>query len=480
MIDVQIEARGLHRIDPPRRLFVAVPSGGLARADVEAISRWVGSPKLVEILDSLASDALRLPFVKNGVASVVTLQTTPQVRHRLRSFARMVGESFGDETEVTMHMPGCSERNLVFAVIEVFRQREPRRHPHADERNFTLRIVGDKTKSLQTHDLQRVLNHQEFIRSTVIAPPNDLGPRQLANEIVSAAEQRLQTRVLTGRSLRRQGLALVHAVAQAGGPEPHVVVLKHERRIQNRDPQGRPRIAVVGKGVTFDTGGLNLKDPENMFLMKSDMAGAVTAAAATFCASEFGANAEIHTVLGLTENAVGAAAYKPGDVLRAHEKTVEVTNTDAEGRLVLADLIGWVKRTVEPDVIISVGTLTMPNVFGYYAAPYWTNDELLATKMEVASTNTADRFHRMPLDQDLRADLDSDVADIKNFSEWFGYPTHAALFLEAFAGDTSWLHCEIGGVSMRPKNRGFHFEPTGFGLQTLVNLLMSNHHARNC
>jgi leucyl aminopeptidase len=282
----------------------------------------------------------------------------------------------------------------------------------------------------------------------------------------------LEAKVLDDGALRRAGLGALLGVARGSAEPPRVVHLIYR-------PRGhRPsaKIALVGKGVTFDSGGLNLKSGSGMAAMKGDMAGAAAVLAAMSVLPAVGCRAEVHGVLGLVENMTGGAAYKPGDVLSTLSgKTVEVANTDAEGRLVLADLFTWVERAARPGTLVDVATLTGAIVvaLGPTAAGLFSPDDDLAEAISTAATAVGERVWRMPLYEDHRDDLDSEVADLRNVGDRQGGSITAALFLREFVPDgVTWAHLDVAGPAFLEKPRaGLASGGTGAGIATLVRWL---------
>jgi leucyl aminopeptidase len=238
------------------------------------------------------------------------------------------------------------------------------------------------------------------------------------------------------------------------------------------------RVVLVGKGITFDTGGLALKPRESMVAMKTDMAGAAVVLATVVAAAEADLRRPVTALLPLAENALGAASYRPGDVIRVLDgTTVEVDNPDAEGRLVLADALALADAELDPALLVDVATLTGAATLGLgrqHAALY-TSDDALAAALAEAGEATGERVWRMPLVEEYRASLDSDVADLRHVpsspSPGAGSVT-AALFLREFAGRRRWAHLDIAGVGRSEKES--HEVPrgaTGWGARVLLRLL---------
>lgn len=308
-------------------------------------------------------------------------------------------------------------------------------------------------------------------RDLVNEPPNTLTPTAFAEAAKRMAKASgLGLRVLGPRDLERQRMGLLLGVAKGSEEEPRLIHLVHE-------PEGvakkGPLLTLVGKGLTFDSGGLSLKDTENMLPMKSDMGGAAAVFGAMKAVAELKLPCRVHGIIGAVENMPDGRAVRPSDVLRSRKGlTVEVVNTDAEGRLVLADLISYA-LDLEPTELIDVATLTGACIvaLGRTMAGAFVDDEEMARDLEAAWHRSGERFWRMPIDPEMRDELKSDVADIKNLGERYGGAISAALFLREFVGaDLSrFAHLDIAGPVMSVRELGYWSKGgTGFGVRTLV------------
>ncbi|MFH5822209.1 leucyl aminopeptidase family protein [Georgenia sp. AZ-5] len=319
-------------------------------------------------------------------------------------------------------------------------------------------------------------------RLLAATPSNTKNPAWLAEraaELAAAAPQAggsLEVAVHDEEWLRRQGMEGILAVGGGSVTPPRLVTVAWTPA---RTAATTRTVVLVGKGITFDTGGISLKPREAMIPMKTDMAGSATVLTTVLAAAELGLPHRVVAVLALAENAMGGASYRPGDVVRVYDgTTVEVSNTDAEGRMVLADGLGWARATLRPDVLIDVATLTGAATLGLgrgHAALYAT-DEDLAAALVGAGEAAGEHAWRMPLVGDYRPALESEVADIAHASAdphvGAGSIT-AALFLRHFVGDTPWAHLDIAGAG---RTGGKHHElpaaaPTGYGARLLLRYL---------
>jgi leucyl aminopeptidase len=241
---------------------------------------------------------------------------------------------------------------------------------------------------------------------------------------------------------------------------------------------GAPHVVLVGKGITFDTGGLSLKPRESMVSMKTDMSGAAVVLAVVTAAARAQLPVRVTALLPLAENALGGGSYRPGDVVRHYGgRTTEVANTDAEGRLVLADALAYADAHLDPDVLIDVATLTGAATMGLgkrHGALYAGDDEL-AEQLLAASAASGERLWRMPLVEDYLPLIDSDLADSRQVTAAPGAGAGsilAALFLRPFAGARRWAHLDVAGparadAAEHEVNRG----ATGFGVRVLLRWL---------
>ena len=236
------------------------------------------------------------------------------------------------------------------------------------------------------------------------------------------------------------------------------------------------KIALVGKGLTFDTGGLNLKPTKFIEDMKLDMAGAASVVSMINCAANLKLKQNLVAVMPLVENMIGPKAYKPGDVFVSYsKKSVEIRNTDAEGRLVLADALSYTVKKYKPELIVDLATLTgacLVALGEYYAAAMTNSQKHLDLLLE-SSKNTGENIWQLPLYDDLAKGLKSDIADLQNSSpKRFGGTIFGGLFLKEFINDTPWIHLDIAGPSFFESEHYYMKKGgTGFGVRLLIDFL---------
>lgn len=314
-------------------------------------------------------------------------------------------------------------------------------------------------------------------RELTVTPSDTKSPAWLADRAVALAEQAgVQVEVLGPAELAAQGFGGILAVGAGSATPPRLVVLRYTPVPRGSGPPPA-HVVIVGKGITYDTGGLSIKAREAMVPMKTDMAGAAVALATVVGAAAAGVTHRVTALLPLAENAFGGSSYRPSDVLRLHGGTsVEVTNTDAEGRLVLADALAYADRELEPDVLVDVATLTgaATVALGRGHGALFSADDSLARALEAAGKASGERLWRMPLVEEYRSSLDSDVADVRHVAAQLtgAGAIVAALFLQRFVGTRRWVHLDVAGPARA--SAAAHEVPegaTGFGARLLLRWL---------
>ena len=308
-------------------------------------------------------------------------------------------------------------------------------------------------------------------RDWVNTPSNDKTPEKFSRSIVNLAKkQRLKIQVLNESQLKQKKFGALLAVAAGSQCRPGLVLMEH------KVPGAKKTVALVGKGVTFDSGGLNIKTGGSIADMKSDMAGAAAVAATLITAARLKTKVNIVGAVPIVENMPSGNATRPGDIIRSYAgKTVEIGNTDAEGRLILIDAMAYVAKKYKPQFMLDLATLTGSCVvaLGEKIAGVFSNDDRLGDSIASAGEITHERCWQMPLPDDYKELLKSDFADINNMpsSRWGGAIT-AALFLKEFVGDTAWAHIDIAGPAYLKKENAYcGAGGTGFGVRLLMELL---------
>ncbi len=313
-----------------------------------------------------------------------------------------------------------------------------------------------------------------LVRDLVNAPPNDQPPRVLADVAAKAAKSAgIDVRVFDKKRIEKEGMNLFLAVNRGSVEEPRLVHMVYKPK--NAAPN-TPRVMFVGKGLTFDSGGLCIKPAQGMGDMKCDMAGSAVTLGILLAVARLRLPVEVHGVMACTENMPDGAAYRPGDVYTSmNGKTVEIINTDAEGRLVLADAFTYALRQ-KPDVMIDHATLTGACMvaLGPSTAGLFSNNTTLGKRYLEAARSVDESVWPLPLTDHLKDELKSDIADMKHTGERLGGAITAALFLEAFVENTPWIHMDIAGPAFADKPKTLHPKGgTGFGVLTAIAFLES-------
>jgi len=307
-----------------------------------------------------------------------------------------------------------------------------------------------------------------FARDLINEPANTVTATVLAEHAQAIAKAGgLAARVYDRAACERLGMGAFLGVNRGSQEPPRFIHLTYR-------PKGRPRrrIVLIGKGITFDSGGLDLKTAEGMAWMKGDMSGAAAVLGVMRVLSRLGPPVEVHALVAATDNMPSGSATKPGDVLRTlNGKTIEVNNTDAEGRLTLADAMAYAVKEIEPDEMVDVATLTgaCSIALGSLCAGAMTNDERLQARILQAAERAGERVWPLPLIDEYKEGLKSDVADLKNTGPRPGGAITAGLFLKEFAGTTPWVHLDIAGAAFTEKELPYAPKGgVGFAARTLL------------
>jgi leucyl aminopeptidase len=318
-------------------------------------------------------------------------------------------------------------------------------------------------------------NTINFVRDVINSVPDEITPARLAAIAEDVAkENKLECKIYDENYLYENGYHAFYAVGKASSNPPRLIHLTYKPKNAKR------KIVLVGKGLCYDSGGLSLKPADYMVTMKSDKSGAVTVLGIIKAVSELGLDIEVHAILGAAENMIGGNAYKPDDVLKAKNgKTIEVRNTDAEGRLVLADCLCYADEEIKDyDEIYDFATLTGACVVGlgeYTAGIMGYNQEKIEKIIENAK-NAGENIAYLPFNKYLKKLLKSNIADICNIaSSRYGGALTAGLFLSEFVKDKDkWTHLDIAGPAFVEKEWGYNpYGASGFGVDTFINYLKS-------
>jgi len=341
------------------------------------------------------------------------------------------------------------------------------KHPSLLKIAFAVSEKSVQHARLLSKKIKIICDGTLLAREWVITPSNLKRPEQFAWSLVKMAEkEKLKTEVLDHTALKKKKFGALLAVAAGSDANATMVILEH-------DPGNTTQtLALVGKGVTFDSGGINLKPQGSIEDMKMDMAGAAAVAATMITAARLKLPVRLIGVLPLVENMPSGSATRPGDIVKSFSgKTIEINNTDAEGRLILADALSYVIQTYKPDAVVDLATLTGACVvaLGERIAGVFSPDDRMSETLIASSRKTFERCWKMPLPEDYKDLLKSEFADICNItgSKWGGAIT-AALFLSEFTENTRWMHIDIAGPAYVKKETAYcGVGGTGFGVRLL-------------
>ena len=306
-------------------------------------------------------------------------------------------------------------------------------------------------------------------------PPVVLTPTALANHAVRVANaHKLKITVFTEDDIIKQGMGGIEAVAKGSDQEARMVIIEYTTEHKNA-----PTIALVGKGITFDSGGLSIKPASAMETMKDDMAGAAAVISTMEALAHLKPHVNVIAVAPITENLISGHATKPGDIITFYNgKTAEVKNTDAEGRLILADALAYAVQHYKLDVIINIATLTGSCAYalGPFFAGLMSQHPEIAQKLLVSARRSGDRLWELPFHDDYKIAVKSDVADLCNqgSSKYRAGAITAGFFLQNFVGDVPWAHLDVAGTSFDvPDMSYFRHGATGFGVRLFIDLVMN-------
>jgi len=309
-------------------------------------------------------------------------------------------------------------------------------------------------------------------RDMVNEPASNMTPTRMA-EMASelAATQRLELKVLEADDMRAMGMDALLGVARGSVEPPKLMVLSYRGNAASESAVG-----VLGKGITFDSGGISIKPAEGMGEMKDDMAGGAAVLAALSAIAQFGPRINVTGIVPATENLPSGSAFKPGDVLKSmNGKTIEVITTDAEGRLILADALSYARKLgLSPLIDLATLTGACRVALGTLYSGLFGNDGALQEKLLAAAERSGDRLWRMPMPEEYREQIKSDIADVKNIGNRYAGAITAALFLEEFVDGSPSAHIDIAGTALSAKEKGYAVKgASGVGVRTIIEYVLA-------
>jgi leucyl aminopeptidase len=468
------------------------PDGNLAaidRALAGAISQLIGQGEIkgklneVTIVHSLGKlPAARVVVVGLGKKEELSLDRVRMAAGEAcrllqqREISHVATVALGAEV-AGIGLDGAAQVVTEGALLGVysFRRHMTKEAEHGELKRLTI-VEADKTKLpilQQGSDKGRVLAEAtKLARDMVNEPANYMTPSHMAETAASLAKDYgLELQVLEQEQMWELGMGALLGVTQGSRQPPKFIVLHY----RGGDWAGID-LALVGKGITFDSGGISVKPSEGMQEMKGDMAGGAAVMAAISAIAQLKPKINVVAIAPCAENLPGGEALKPGDVLTAmNGKTIEIISTDAEGRLILADALGYANK-LGARRIVDVATLTgaCHVALGDDCSGVFGNNQALVDKLIAASVAAGELMWQLPMYEQAKEQLKSEVADIKNVGGKWGGAITAAHFLAEFAGDTPWVHLDIAGTSLSEKDRGYIVKgATGVTVHTLVNLALS-------
>ncbi len=339
----------------------------------------------------------------------------------------------------------------------------------------TYRQIPEKEVESQISRAQILTNSINRSRDWVNEPSSEMTPAKMAQvaEQIAKENPQLKVQILSAAECEQRGMGLLLAVGKGSDLPPYFIHLSYHPP-KHLAKSGK-RVALVGKGITFDSGGVCIKTPPGMMDMKADMAGGASVIATLDAIAKLGCPYEVHGFIACAENMVSGRAYRLRDVVTSMSgKTVEITNTDAEGRLVMADAITYAIKEVKPNEIIDIATLTGACIvaLGPYMAGLMSNQTELVNRILTAAHAAGEEMWHLPIPEFTQDVLKSDVADLKNAGDRNGGALSAGRFLREFVEETPWAHLDIAGPSFLEKDYGYLSKgATGFSVATLVEYL---------
>ncbi len=439
-----------------------------------------GKPKTTSVLyTNGAITSPRIILVGLGIYTELNAEKVRQIAGHTARYLRDMGLK-----SVTVPIPPETQDDWAQAAVEAsllslyeFKQHKTQSDKDDDDNksldSMTFLVGSDAEKSLIEPIVERgetIANGTILARDLSNQPGNHLTPTQLAEKAEEVAETvGLNCTVFDKPTLEEKGFRTLLAVAQGSAEDPRFIILEY-----TPEGEGHDTVALVGKGITFDTGGISLKSGKGMDEMKHDMSGAAAVLGAMQVIGQLKPDVRVIGIIATTENMPGSTAIKPGDVVTSYGgKTIEIMNTDAEGRLILADALGWTAQ-YNPNGVVDLATLTgaVITCLGHIAAGAMGTDDALMEKIKKAAEKTHERVWELPLWDDYDEGVKSKVADVQNIGDGTSGTIAGAAFLKKFAEGYPWVHLDIAGTAWGMKGSSYIPEgASGYGVRLLVQLV---------
>lgn len=388
-------------------------------------------------------------------------------------------EKIGKEVSIYIdHLSPNISRNIATGLLlSQYRIDNYKSKDKEETRESIIHIVHKQTEevSIQIRIGESIAKGMTSAMFLIDQPSNIKTPAYLADYCVDLGKEiDFKVNILGGQELVEHGLHALLAVGQGSQFPPRFIIMEY----RSTNTPSKKHLGLVGKGITFDTGGISIKSSANLHYMKSDMGGAAAVIGCIAMASSLGLDIDITAIIPAAENAVDAMSIRPSDVIQSYAgKTIEIIDTDAEGRLVLADGLAYLAKNYETDYVIDLATLTGSCVatLGYAAAGMFTNNDELAEALSEAGYTSEEKVWRLPLWKDYESDIQSDIADVRNYS---GRPLAGAItaakFLEYFIPDhKAWAHLDIAGVAFGDSEYTKMKSAKGYGIKLLYHFIQT-------
>ncbi len=361
-----------------------------------------------------------------------------------------------------------------------FERYKTKKKPEGEEERatqLTLRVADPSAVEAADASARAVADGVMLARNLVNEPPNVLYPEEYAKRVSELTQLGVEVEILDLAKIRELNMGALLAVAQGSGREPRVAIM----RWNGAADKSEPPVAFIGKGVIFDAGGISIKSAGGMEDMKGDMGGSAAVVGLMHALAARGAKVNAVGAIGIVENMPDGNAYRPSDIVTSMSgQTIEVINTDAEGRLVLADVLWHVRHAYQPKFMIDLATLTGAIIvaLGQEIAGLFSNDDELSAKITAAGEASGEAVWRMPLIPAFDKAIDSKFADMKNTGGRHGGAATAAAFLKRYVGDTPWAHLDIAGVAMSSTSSEINKSwGAGWGVRLLDRLVRDSYEA---
>lgn len=428
-----------------------------------ASTRIAGSPIRKLLLVGLGKpDTFNLETLRRSSAAAAKLAK--------RERCKTVGMSFPIYNE----NPAATTQAIVEGIeLSLYKDLRFKSEPDDSPKVESIELLGLAGQEAEIERARQICSGVFLARELVAAPANYVTPVTMAETALAIAnEYGLDIQILEKDDCEKLGMGAFLGVAQASDLPPKFIHITYK-------PEGTPRkkLAIIGKGLTFDSGGLNIKGAgSGIEMMKTDMGGAGATFGAVKAIAQLKPDVEVHFISAVTENMISGRAIHPGDILTASNgKTIEINNTDAEGRLTLADALVYTEK-LEVDAIVDLATLTGACVIalGDNIAGLWSPNDDLANQLLKASEETGEKLWRMPMEEKYFDSMKSGIADMKNTGARAGGAISASLFLKQFVKETPWAHLDVAGPVWADKENGYNGAgATGYGVRLLVDWVLS-------